>query len=221
MGVVYTILMLTPNELLVVLPFAFAAAVSPLLFTFALLVATQKKQSLLKSSLFLLGSLIAISIIGLVIFFALAEVSPSTTYTTSDAYIDLAIGLLLVVFAARQFVVKKPKKQKTNKNISSVEAFGLGLGFMMANSSTIIMFLPAAHLASYYSTAVKLELLAIMIVFSLIPAIVPPVMLRLIESQKIIESIKNFVNEKGRYIIAGVFGVLGIIEIVKALKGLF
>lgn len=207
-----------PTEFIQILPFALASAVSPLLFTFALLVASQKERSLLKSMLFLLGSAAAIFAIGYVIFFVLAEVSPEKTFTTKDAYIDLSIGVLLIGFALRQFVKKKPTKDKPNKNLTLLAALGLGFGLMAVNSSTIIMFLPAAHLASYYSTAIKLELLGIMVIFSLVPAIVPPAILRIIRSEKTIIQIKSFVTVNGRYIIAAVFGLLGVLEIFKALK---
>lgn len=210
--------MLLPNEFFAILPFAAASAVSPLLFTFALLVASQKNKSLLKSVLFLLGSTVAITLVGFVIFFLLAKLSPSTTFTTKDAYIDMVIGVVLVAFALHQFVVKKPQKKKTSRAIGLLGALSLGFGFMLANSSTIIMYFPAAHVASFYPTPVKFELLAIMVLFSVIPALAPPVLLRAIRSQKAIDSIKNFVNEKGRYIIALVFGVLGLIEIFKALR---
>jgi hypothetical protein len=207
-----------PNEFLVVLPFAAASAVSPLLFTFALLVASQKDRSLLKSLLFLLGSAVAIFAIGFVIFFLLAQISPEKTFTQKDAYIDVVIGLLLIGFAIRQFIKKKPKKDKPSKNLAPIAALSLGFGLMVVNTSTIIMYLPAAHIASYYSNAVKLELLVMMVVFSLIPAIAPPAMLRVIRSEKTLNSIKTFVSVNGRYIIAAVFGVLGILEIVKALR---
>lgn len=210
--------MLTSNVFLAILPFALAAAVSPVLFTFALLVSGQKDKSFLKSMLFLLGSAIMIVIIGFVIFFVLAKVSPSNTFTSKDAWIDILIGSLLVLFALKQFFTKKQKKAKKPKNLSLVAAFVLGLGLMLGNSSTIIMFFPAAHVASFYSTSIKIQLLAIMVIFSLIPALAPPVMLRVIRSQSVIDSIKVFINTNGRYIIAGVFGVLGVIEIIKALR---
>lgn len=210
--------MLISNEFLAILPFALASAVSPLLFTFSLLVASQKEKSLLKSLLFILGAGIAISLVGFIIFFLLAKLSPSTTFKPRDAYIDLIIGVVLVLFAARQFIVKKPKGKKPSRNISLLGALSIGFGFMLANTSTIIMYFPAAHVASFYSTSIKFSLLAIMVVFSLVPAIVPPALLKLIRSEKTIESIKSFVNAKGRYIIAIVFAVLGIFEIIKALK---
>ena len=204
--------------ILEVLPFALASAVSPLLFTIALLVASQKKASTLKSLLFILGSGLAIAIIGFLIFFVLSEVSPGSTYTNTDARIDLLIGLVLVVFALHKFFVSKPKKAKAKKTLNDFEALSLGFGFMLVNASTIIMFVPAAHVASYYAYTVKLTLLAIMVVFSLIPAIAPPMLLWIIRSPHKVTAIKNFINRNGRYIIAAVFGLIGIFEIVKAMQ---
>jgi hypothetical protein len=206
------------TELIQILPFALASAVSPLLFTFASLVASQKEKSLLKSLLFLLGSAIAIFAIGFVIFFVLAKVSPEKTFTAKDAYIDLFIGILLIGFAVRQFAKPKPNKDKPSRNLSLLAALSLGVGLMVVNTSTIIMYIPAAHVASYYSNIVKVELLCVMVFFSLVPAIVPPAMLRIIRSEKTIDSIKTFVSVNGRYIIAAVFGLLGLLEIFKALK---
>jgi cyanate permease len=207
-----------PNEFWAVLPFAAASAVSPLLFTFALLVASQKQRSLLKSSLFLLGSAIAIFAIGFVIFFFLAKISPEKTFTSRDAYIDIVIGILLVGFALRQFTKPKPNKNRPSKNLTLAAALSLGFGLMLVNTSTIIMYLPAAHIASYYSNTIKVELLLMMVLFSLIPAFVPPAMLRIIRSEKTITNVKAWVTNNGRYIIAAVFGILGILEIIKALR---
>ncbi len=201
-----------------ILPFALASAVSPLIFTIAVLVASQKKSANLKSVLFTLGAASAISIIGFVIFFLLARVSPGTTYTLTDARIDLVLGIFLIGFALYQFFVAKPKKHRTKQVISDGAAFSIGFGFMVLNTSTIIMYIPAAHVASYYSNLIKIELLAVMVLFSLIPAIVPPILLALIHSPKRINSIKNAVNKNSRYIIAAIFGLIGIFELIKAIQ---
>ncbi len=201
-----------------ILPFALASAVSPLMFTIAVLVASQKKSANIKSALFIFGGAVAISIIGFVIFFLLARVSPGTSYTLTDARIDLILGIFLISFALYQFFIAKPPKQHTQKVISDAGAFGLGFGFMILNTSTIIMYIPAAHVASYYSNTVKVELLSVMVLFSLIPAIVPPLMLALIHSPQKITAIKNSVNKNSRYIIAIIFGLIGIFELVKAIQ---
>jgi hypothetical protein len=210
--------MVIPKEYLEILPFALAAAVSPILFTFALLVSGQKDKSFLKSMLFLLGSAITIFAIGFVLFFFLSKISPSSTFTSKDAWLDLIIGIALVLFALKQLFFKKQKKATKPKTLSIVGSFFLGLVLMLSNSSTIIMFFPAAHVASFYSINIKIELLLIMVIFSLIPAIAPPVILKVIRSQKTIDSIKSFINSNGSYIIAVVFGILGILEIVKSLR---
>lgn len=206
------------TAILEVLPFAAAAAVSPLLFTIALLVAGQKKSSTLKSLLFILGAGISISVIGFVIFFVLGRLSPGSSYTAGDARLDLIIGLVLVAFALHQFFVAKPKKAHSDKNINDAEALSLGFGFMVVNTTTILMYLPAAHVASYYSDTIKVELLVIMVLFSLIPAIAPPLMLAFIHSPSKITAIKRFINRNARYIIAAIFGLIGILEIFKAVQ---
>jgi|GEM_PF-1802229 len=211
--------MFTPQEFLSVLPFACAAAISPLLFTVALLVASQKTNSAFKSAAFLLGSFGSILTIGVLIFIFLSKLSSAKNFTKGDAFTDLFIGLLLLAFAIFQLRSKKPKKN-TNNNISIFKAFSLGVILMSVNSSSIIMFLPAAHLASNYSDAVKLEILMVMIIFALLPAIIPPALLRLVQSQSQIDKIKSIVATKGQYIVAAVFVLMGILEIVKGLEGL-
>ncbi len=201
-----------------ILPFALASAVSPLIFTIAVLVASQKKAANVKSALFTLGAATAISIIGFVIFFLLSRVSPGSNYTLTDARIDLLLGIFLIGFALYQFFVAKPKKHHPKQVISDGGAFSIGFGFMILNTSTIIMYVPAAHVASYYSTVVKIELLIVMVLFSLIPAIVPPILLALIHSPKRINTIKNSVNKNSRYIIAAIFGAIGIFELIKAIQ---
>ena len=212
--------MLIPKEFIEIIPFALAAAISPLIFTVALLVASQKNNSFLKSMLFLLGAFVSISAIGSAIFIFLSRVSPARQPTREDAVIDLLIGILLIGFAIFQMLSKKTKNKASN-NLSAYKALGMGVIFMALNTSTIIMFLPAAHVASYYSDGVKIELLAVMIFFALLPVLIPPAMLVLIKSKTRIDSIKNIVNTKGQYIVAAVFGLLGIFELIKAFRVLF
>ncbi len=209
--------MLIPKEFIEIIPFAIAAAISPLIFTVALLVASQKNNSFLKSILFLLGAFVSISAIGSAIFIFLSRVSPARQPTREDAIIDLLIGILLIGFAIFQVLSKKTKNKASN-NLSGYKALGIGVIFMALNTSTIIMFLPAAHVASYYSDGVKIELLAVMIFFALLPVLIPPAMLVLIKSKTRIDSIKNIVNTKGQYIVAAVFGLLGIFELIKAFR---
>ena len=209
--------MLIPKEFIEIIPFALAAAISPLIFTVALLVASQKNNSFLKSMLFLLGAFVSISAIGSAIFIFLSRVSPARQPTREDAVIDLLIGILLIGFAIFQMLSKKTKNKASN-NLSGYKALGMGVIFMALNTSTIIMFLPAAHVASYYSDGVKIELLAVMIFFALLPVLIPPAMLVLIKSKTRIDSIKNIVNTKGQYIVAAVFGLLGIFELIKAFR---
>lgn len=209
--------MLIPKEFIEIIPFALAAAISPLIFTVALLVASQKNNSFLKSMLFLLGAFVSILAIGSAIFIFLSRVSPARQPTREDAVIDLLIGVLLIGFAIFQMLSKKTKN-KTSNNLSGYKALAMGVIFMALNTSTIIMFLPAAHVASYYSDGVKIELLAVMIFFALLPVLIPPVMLVLIKSKTRIDSIKNIVNTKGQYIVAAVFGLLGIFELIKAFR---
>ncbi|MCX6805400.1 MAG: GAP family protein [Patescibacteria group bacterium] len=209
--------MLIPKEFIEIIPFALAAAISPLIFTVALLVASQKNNSFLKSMLFLLGAFVSISAIGSAIFIFLSKVSPARQPTREDAIIDLLIGVLLIGFAIFQVLSKKTKNKASN-NLSGYKALGMGVIFMALNTSTIIMFLPAAHVASYYSDGVKIELLAVMIFFALLPVLIPPAMLVLIKSKTRIDSIKNIVNTKGQYIVAAVFGLLGIFELIKAFR---
>lgn len=209
--------MLIPKEFIEIIPFALAAAISPLIFTVALLVVSQKNNSFLKSILFLLGAFVSISAIGSAIFIFLSRVSPARQPTREDALIDLLIGILLIGFAIFQMLSKKTKNKASN-NLSGYKALEMGVIFMALNTSTIIMFLPAAHVASYYSDGVKIELLAVMIFFALLPVIIPPAMLILIKSKTRIDSIKNIVNTKGQYIVAAVFGLLGIFELIKAFR---
>lgn len=209
--------MLIPKEFIEIIPFALAAAISPLIFTVALLVASQKNNSFLKSMLFLLGAFVSISAIGSAIFIFLSRVSPARQPTREDAIIDLLIGVLLIGFAIFQMLSKKTKNKASN-NLSGYKALAMGVIFMALNTSTIIMFLPAAHVASYYSDSVKIELLTVMVFFALLPVIIPPAMLVLIKSKTRIDSIKNIVNTKGQYIVAAVFGLLGIFELIKAFR---
>jgi threonine/homoserine/homoserine lactone efflux protein len=167
--------------------------------------------------LFLLGAFVSILAIGSAIFIFLSRVSPARQPTREDAVIDLLIGILLIGFAIFQMLSKKTKNKASN-NLSGYKALGIGVIFMALNTSTIIMFLPAAHVASYYSDGVKIELLAVMIFFALLPVIIPPAMLILIKSKTRIDSIKNIVNTKGQYIVAAVFGLLGIFELIKAFR---
>lgn len=212
------------NAVLEILPFALASAVSPLLLTFSILVLSSPQKGLQKAWLFVLGNAITITIVGSLIILLNIGVKQNVS---EPSLVDIAFGflagVLLILIAIRQFLKKpKPTQQKTTGKDNLLKYLVLGMGLMLSNYSTIIMYFPAATILStqFHTTDAKIYGLITMIVFSLVPSLIGPVVTVLLGKHAgvVLVPLQKFVSKYGHILVAILFGAIGIFLIFKAVN---
>lgn len=210
------------NAVLEILPFALASAVSPLLLTFSILVLSSPKKGLQKAWMFVLGNAITISIVGsFIILLNLGAKQKVAQPTLVDVAFGFLAGLLLIIIAIRQFVKKpQPPKQQAKGKDGLLKYLALGMVLMLSNYSTIIMYFPAATVLStqFHTTTEKLYGLVAMIMFSLLPSLIGPVITVLMgkHANVVLVPLQKFVSKYGHILVAILFGAIGVFLLFKA-----
>lgn len=210
------------QSILAVLPFAIGSAVSPLILTASIFAVSEPKRPLAKSLAYLAGAAVSISIIGsAIILLNLGAKRVATTPSLVDIGFSLLAGIVLLYFAAKQIFQAKSKANRSAAQGGSVgKYYALGFGLMLANTSTIILYFPAAVVLTHDAASVadKLAGLAMMVCFSLVPAAIAPLMLVILgdHAKPVLDKLSGFVKAYGRYIIAALFGLIGIYLVIKS-----
>lgn len=135
--------------LLLILPFAVASALSPMMLTEQTVLLAKDQASARR---FALGVFITgFAFVALATLFGKAISLP--TEPTLSSSLDIALGVLMILLAGILIWLKrragdrplKPKKKK-KRNISRPQAFGFGAFSMATNFTTLALLLPAAKI---------------------------------------------------------------------------
>jgi len=206
------------QELLKATPFIIGAAISPVLLVMTLFILSRPVAPAKKSLLFLLGSTVTITLIGTIIFFT-TTVRPDPS-PSKDLLPHIIIGLLLL-FLAFNILRQGPAKaeNKPQKNDSPIKYLTLGAILMVTNFTTIAMvFALALELrSSGILGAEKFMYLAAVIIFSLLPIILPLLVLALAgkRSADILEKLSSFMQRYAHIATAVFFALMGVYVLLK------
>lgn len=209
-----------------ILPFAIGSAMSPLILTASIFAISQPKRPLAKSLAFLAGAAISIAIIGsFIILLNLGAKKASSQPSLVDAEFQLVAGVALIIFALRKLFKKRTNTNKhSNKATSVWKYFVLGIGLMAVNTSTIFLYFPAAVVLTKESATMsaRVSALGVMILFSLLPAMVAPLLLVVLgkHAQPVLRKLSDFVERFGPVIIAVLFGLIGVFLLIKSIMEL-
>lgn len=210
------------------LPFALAGAVSPMVLTeqTVLLTTAGGKRT---ASIYVVGAVLVLTAyVSLLLLFGNLISFPA--HESFSASVDLGLGIALLLFAsflrhrgkvkaARR--VEKKEKKEARIAVGPVQAFGFGLLGMATNVTTLAALVPAAKIISDGDLALtdNAVLGLIVVVIASIPAWVP-VVLTLIApgpADRFLEALGDFFHRRGRLILVLIFGLLGLYLIVAGL----
>lgn len=210
------------------LPFALAGAVSPMVLTeqTVLLTTAGGRRT---ASIYVVGAVLVLTVyVSLLLLFGNLISFPA--HESFSASVDLGLGIALLLFAsflrhrgkvkaARR--VEKKEKKEARIAVGPVQAFGFGLLGMATNVTTLAALVPAAKIISDGDLALtdNAVLGLIVVVIASIPAWVP-VVLTLIApgpADRFLEALGDFFHRRGRLILVLIFGLLGIYLIVAGL----
>lgn len=206
------------QELLKVTPFIVGAAISPVLLVMTLFILSRPVAPAKKSLLFLLGSAVTITLIGTIIFFT-TTVRPDPS-PSKDLLPHIIIGLLLLFLAVNIFRQGPAKAEtKPQKKDSPIKYLTLGAILMLTNFTTIAMvFALALELrSSSILGAEKIMYLAAVIIFALLPIILPLLVLAIAgkRSADILEKLSSFMQHYAHIVTSIFFGIMAIYVLLK------
>ena len=120
---------------------ALGAAISPIPLTVSILLLSQPDRGRAKALAFAAGQVLALAILCVIFAVVLGKtVGASHPHAKHSSTLDIVLGALLLLLAARKLLTKpKPKKQKKEKKRSLFAEFGFGFGLMAVNIETLVL----------------------------------------------------------------------------------
>ena len=192
-----------------VVPLALGAAVSPMVLTVQIFILAGRVKPLLRAWVFTAGgalTLVAYSVLGATIL----KGGGAERHSVSTAIIRLVAAALLLLLAIRAARAKTTSSQKLLDRLDSASTLSfliVGVLTMIANFSTLVLFLPAIHeiLRSSVSEADKFLTYALLLAITMIPALLPVGIATLMGSRAdgILEGLHRFVTKHTKQINVG------------------
>ncbi len=157
---------------------ALGAAVSPIPLTVSILLLSQPGRGRAKALAFAGGQVLALSIITVALLLLLNKTVGTQHHDVKrESTIDIVIGVILLLAAAKAFFTKpKPKTPKPQKQRSLFNEFSFGAGLMAVNIETLALVAASikALAAVKSGAAVDVVGLALIVLIATVSATVPP-----------------------------------------------
>ena len=216
------------DELLTkIIPLSLGAAVSPTVLG-VILMLLGGKRAVARGLAFTVGVLTVLAGLTAVGLILTRNADTDATREAVTRAIDGTLGALLLIAALATIVrarththTDEPKATADPKHQASISAcFLLGLGLMLSNGSTILLYLPAMHAisASGVSGSDKAIAVAIAFLITSIPATAPLTARVAVPtaSARLFERMHGFVSAHQRVITITIEVVLGVFLLTKA-----
>lgn len=202
------------HEIIKILTLQIASIISPIILSVTLLILSNKKNAILNTLTFFLGSILVAIIITLLGFVAGRYIAAPNIHTSFGKFIDLILSLIFLFFAIKLLFSKNQNNDNTKKAIGSTNFLKIGFMLNIVNISSIATLFAA----SKEIPLANLDLLTIvfLIILGLIcftaPIIVPLVIYLIFPktAQNILAPINKFFNQYSKYIISILFFVFAI-----------
>jgi len=198
------------------------AAVSPVAVTL-LLAVMMRKHAKRNSLLYLLGFTLVLVTYGVLAVFVLHK-SGSGGKGHTDDYINLAVGVLCLVFMVIT-IMKKPKERKAEqKDLKPRDAFILGVVAMVTNLSTIVIYLAGAHMITQASVgnADSAVALATMTFVTLLTLLIPIAIYFIFpnSADRVLGRLSAWLGRHSKIIGVAILAIFGVYLVVKGIIGL-
>lgn len=212
--------------LLLILPFAAASAVSPVMLTEQTYLLARGRKA---AKRYALGAFLTVFV-----FIALAtlfgRVISLPTEPTLSASLDVGLGALLVVLGGALYLIElrsgggSRRKQEKQRSVSDRRAFAFGIFSMATNLTTLALVLPAAKIIADagldYPERLVLEILLALI--AAVPAWLPLALTRVSpgRARHALDWIDQTIERHGKKLVAVSLLVLGGFLLLKGIIGL-
>lgn len=216
------------DELLAkVVPLALGAAVSPMVLTVQIFILAGRTKPLLRGWVFTVGgalTLVAYSLLGATVLKGAASADRHSVLTAIVRLTAAALLLLLAVRAARAKATSSQKLLDRLDSASTPSFLVVGVLTMIANFSTLVLFLPAIHeiLRSSVGTTDKFLTYALLLAITMIPALLPVLIATLMGSkaEPVLSDLNRFVTKFAKQINVGICLLFAILLLWGGIKAL-
>ena len=199
------------------------ASISPV-SVMVLLSVMMRKNVRRNSLLFLLGFTLVLIATGVVVIFVF-RAGGSGAKSEVDGYIDLALGVLCL---AAILLTLRPNKKKaepeTAKDLKASQAFLLGAGSLLVNTSTIVCYVSGAHEISAAKLAVYNDILALVLLTAttLLTLLIPIAVYYAFptKAEKVLGSLNSWLARHSKVIGAAVLLIFGAYLLTKGIRAL-
>ncbi len=203
---------------------ALGAAVSPIPLTVSILLLSQPDRGRAKALAFAAGQVLALAILCVIFTVVLSKTLGSPhPHAKHSSTLDIVLGALLLLLAARKLLAKpKPKKEK-QKNRSLFAEFAFGAGLMAVNVETLVLVVASvkALVGSKIGVGEEARVLLAIVLIVTVSATVPPLITFVIpkKSGEALKWLNEQTTKHQRGIAAGFLIFFGIYLVYKGING--
>ncbi|MQW74826.1 hypothetical protein GHK92_02980 [Nocardioides sp. dk4132] len=210
------------SVLALVIPLAFAGAISPVMFTEqTVLLAGRNGRRVAASYAAGVGATLLV-IVSLLVFFGRSIALPEEP--SLSASLDIVLGALLVLIAVvlRYRRPRSPKPEKSrDRGLSPTQALGFGVVSMATNFTTLAVMVPIAKeiAASDLEFLARLIVLAIVVVVAAVPAWLPLAMTLVAPdpTRRGLQALGDFIDTRGRLVTVLLLAAVGLFLVVRGI----
>lgn len=214
-------------ELLVkIMPLFLASTVSPGIFAIVIFLLSQKKSGFVKTSVLLLGSIVAsILIVMAGYYLGHITIDPDNTHIV-DNVLNIVLGIILLCLGIREMLVKdnhgQSHKVVNDASINIFKWFAVGFLISITNfDSVVFIFTATKEIAQSQIDKISRTVLVMIGLFFFNLPIILPIFLYAMSpntAKKILQPINAFLVKYGRYIVAVIFVVFALYLLFKGIR---
>lgn len=216
---------------LLILPFAFAGALSPMMLTeqSVLLATADGRRAAIR---YAIGALVVLFLfVGVVTLFGRAIALP--TEPSLSAALDIVLGVVLILVALLLVYLRKraldrarePKRNPRQFSVGLNRAFGFGVFSMATNVTTLALVVPAAKMiaASGLDLPGRAVLVVALVAIAATPAWLPVALTGMAPgpAERALEWMRNLIALRGRQLVVSLLAGLGLFLVVRGLLATF
>jgi hypothetical protein len=209
----------------IVLPLALAASISPTVLALQLLTLSRKNAPVARAWAIAGGCAVVLAVFSGLALALAQSTGGSKSPSEAGAIVKLVAAALLVAIAVRQVRAPPPVPKPEHVGAHPLRrSFALGIGLMLTNFSSIVLFFPAMHEIATSDAGVGAQLLAfaLLYVITLLMAYGPPLFVTLLGTRATpeLERLNGVFTAHRRGIGAGLCLVFAVFLAVAAIKAL-
>jgi len=216
------------EDLIKIIPMSLASALSPGIFALALILLGSKKHPKMRILALFVG-LAVIGIITIVVGFYFGQTLPDEEQANlTSSLIDLALGIIFVLFGIKILLSKERKIKESKKQIKHENLKLAAAGFVIGatNFDAILLSFAAAKevgSSENIDDPEKLILLLFILLCLTLPITIPLLVYIIIPNlaSRVLSRINKVVLKYSKYIMFGLFIILGIMLIYQGAKYFF